>query len=373
LVEKQEFTTMEFTNNAPNAGSKGTSSQNVNLRQLSHGWNMSNHSVTLESQINYLETGLTLTTESTSEQEAEPVAEMQVEQEALTEDALEAIIKGVEDLNPTIPKLREETTEHPEEDVEEEVADNSTIIWWNCAGGILSKIDFLKNFLASNKPFIFFISEAEINSDNQNLVQIKGYDILLSNTINGEFEKSRSVCYIREDLTYNEIKIKNTISDIVAVEFEGTSYVGIYKGFKLPSGQTPNTFLAELLASLNYIVEKGGNVVIGGDFNIDLTKKSKSNELIDRWAIDNGLTQWIHEITRTRVTTKDNVLHIESSLLDHLYSNFELNHSLINSISDHVMIQISEKSKIKKKTKIKIRDWKDFDQGKLNKTLANKL
>jgi len=37
------------------------------------------------------------------------------------------------------------------------------------------------------------------------------------------------------------------------------------------------------------------------------------------------------------------------------------------------MIQISEKHKVKKKTKIEIRDWKDLDQGEFNKTLEYKL
>jgi len=127
-----------------------------------------------------------------------------------------------------------------EQGAEAEVAVSSRAIWWNCGGGLLSKIDFIKNYIKTNKPFLLFISEAEIRPENINLAQINGYDLLTASTFSGEFKKSRMTCYVDERISYKQIDIKSKISDIVALEFQGRTYVGVYKGFKLPTNVTRN-------------------------------------------------------------------------------------------------------------------------------------
>ncbi len=37
------------------------------------------------------------------------------------------------------------------------------VIYWNCAGGVKSKHDYIKQVINEEKPCVFFISESEIN------------------------------------------------------------------------------------------------------------------------------------------------------------------------------------------------------------------
>ncbi len=40
------------------------------------------------------------------------------------------------------------------------------VVFWNCGGGIRSKIDFIDDFIARNEPSVFFISENEIKPED---------------------------------------------------------------------------------------------------------------------------------------------------------------------------------------------------------------
>lgn len=69
----------------------------------------------------------------------------------------------------------------------------SSLMWWNCAGGVISKIDFIKDLCKTNKPrpLVVFISESNIDQHLVDLVKIDNFSILTAGTIqNG---KSRVV------------------------------------------------------------------------------------------------------------------------------------------------------------------------------------
>ncbi len=41
-----------------------------------------------------------------------------------------------------------------------------------------SKIDFIRMFISSNKPGIFFISESEISQKDLDILKVDGYDLV---------------------------------------------------------------------------------------------------------------------------------------------------------------------------------------------------
>ncbi len=53
------------------------------------------------------------------------------------------------------------------------------ILFWNCAGGIKSKIDYIIDFVKGKNLKLIFISEAEIDERDLALVKIPTFEIIL--------------------------------------------------------------------------------------------------------------------------------------------------------------------------------------------------
>jgi len=69
------------------------------------------------------------------------------------------------------------------------------ILYWNCANGIFSKRDIIKNYISTYKPELFFISEAEIDKNKEtNLLEHENYDLTFSKTLT-DTRKARICCY----------------------------------------------------------------------------------------------------------------------------------------------------------------------------------
>jgi len=127
----------------------------------------------------------------------------------------------------------------------------------------------------------------------------------------------------------------------VAFDTGNFSFVGIYKGFKLPTNMSQNDYVHSLLSCLTEVYVPYKKVIIGGDFNIDHNKHSPLTESIMDWSISLGLSQLIKTNTRTRIVTlQDQTQRKEESLIDHLYTNTLVNLKLLPSISDHLMIEV---------------------------------
>jgi len=72
------------------------------------------------------------------------------------------------------------------------------IVFWNCAGGLMSKIDYLKDLINEIEPCLIFISEAELKSiDLINACNLDGFCIEVSTT-----KKGRVCCFIKTSVKY---------------------------------------------------------------------------------------------------------------------------------------------------------------------------
>lgn len=201
-----------------------------------------------------------------------------------------------------------------------------SICWWNCAGGILSKFDYIKDFLKTNpiKPTILFIAEADKREHQLSLIQIEGYSIITALTL--AEGKSRVIGYINNSITnFKQIKISDPFVDIVGIDVSGYRFIGVYKGFKTPGNETLSSYFEKYMKELNKITKTERKVLIGGDFNVNLNHDTANKKDLDEWSTRTGLSQLITMNTQRRlVNLTMNETRIEESLIDHVYSNILL-------------------------------------------------
>jgi len=231
------------------------------------------------------------------------------------------------------------------------------IVFWNCCGGIKSKIDYIKNFLASNKPSILFISESEVAINDKDFIKVKDYDLLLSNTI-GKNSKARLACYILNSLNCNQVQIEDRL-DIIALDVQGTRIIGVYRPFKLTGDHNRLSFFHSIIKNLNMLSKTDKMLVVGGDFNVDLFKRSSNlNDLLN-WAINNGFIQLVRDFTWRRLVSGN----VQTSAIDHVYTNdLNLKLTLIPSVSDHDFLVVSKELVPLERHKTVLRDWRKYSK-----------
>ncbi len=97
------------------------------------------------------------------------------------------------------------------------------ILFWNCCGGLPSKINEIKLIIDKYGPEAFFIAESELTQINTPWCQIKGYNLLTSETT-----LSRIACYlvIGSSLTQTE---NSTDTQIIVLDDPKRRIVEIIK------------------------------------------------------------------------------------------------------------------------------------------------
>jgi len=74
------------------------------------------------------------------------------------------------------------------------------IYYWNCAAGLLKKIDYIKELITGNNVDIFFVAEAELKIDSDlSVLNMSGYDLIVSQTFISR-KKARLICYKKKDI-----------------------------------------------------------------------------------------------------------------------------------------------------------------------------
>jgi len=140
---------------------------------------------------------------------------------------------------------------------------NKNILYWNCASGIFNKIDVIKFKIQEQKPDVFFISEADLNEKmDLNLLGISEFTLATSKTFS-DVRKSRLCAYYNNSWTLNE-EFMSEKDELIILEHENLSIIGIYRPFKLLQGETATTNFLRLLAKIQDYLDKcqGKNVSI---------------------------------------------------------------------------------------------------------------
>jgi len=234
------------------------------------------------------------------------------------------------------------------------------VLNWNCANGIVHKMDEVRLIIEKYNPDLFFVCEAELKNDQLDLIQIQGYSLEISDSI--KLGKSRLIAYCKTD-TFNRItRLEGDSENVIVLETRTERFVGIYRGFK--------NYKQPGFDSLNYIfnllneaskTRKG--LLLIGDFNIDPGRdiSTPQGQLLESLLIDNGLAQLVNFPTRSRVVQRASGMHLEESMIDLVLPGGIDNLSVgsESTTSDHVLIVVDIKKLTipSKTTKRTIRDW----------------
>jgi len=185
-------------------------------------------------------------------------------------------------------------------------------------------------------PDIIFISEAEIKEGTK-WIALPNYHLVMSNTI--KYGKSRLACFSKVGIDFKHIKIECDDLEIIALENNHVRIIGAYRPFKQVAGNTLNTYLAKLLETLDTLSSTCKELIIGGDFNINLNKTSHERDSLDEWSMKNDLVQLVNDNTWERLVLKNESHVIKESRLDLVFSRAEIKVKLSDKLtSDHKVV-----------------------------------
>ncbi len=148
-----------------------------------------------------------------------------------------------------------------------------SIVHWNCAGGLMGKLDEIRVIIEKTTPKLIFISESEVrNPLHEQACQLSNYTMVTSHESSSMM--SRLICYTDSKVLFDR-KIELEGPDyleiiVIDCQTEKERYIGVYNPFKIPEGMSKSTYNKELLECLKIATITPMDVIIVGDFNIDV-------------------------------------------------------------------------------------------------------
>jgi hypothetical protein len=224
--------------------------------------------------------------------------------------------------------------------------------------GLTKHIDEIRYLLISNNFKILFLSEKFLNTDCSNcFYDIPGYSVVRNDRVGRR--GGGILCYVHHSLNFEELSIFNSVAESITLKVSS----GIAKSFIVTSLYRPPDSLVEWNEKFkDHVLECESvceEVLILGDFNINLLDNKIRNKWLDRVISPLSFTQLIFEPTR--------VVENSSTLIDHIYTNCPQNithTSVIKcALSDHFLIcatRITGVAKDTQRHKINFFDYSKF-------------
>ncbi len=165
---------------------------------------------------------------------------------------------------------------------------------------------------------------------------------------------------------------------IITLEDSGVGIASVYRTYKLTHKPSHNLALEEQISILTKFTSGHSSNIILGDFNLDYNKRNDPryhhrilfNKMIE-FEDQNDLLQMVKFNTWTR----NNVNHIQQSLLDHVYaSDIGLVDQItegLATVSDHcpVLVTLNQHASDATARKIWSRDWSKYNKEVLQSGL----
>jgi hypothetical protein len=119
------------------------------------------------------------------------------------------------------------------------------------------------------KPVLFFISKSEIKPNRDYAcLSIDGYDLEFSKNL--ENVMARTMAYVKKGSNYVRCKkLEGPGSETIVFSNGRTTVCGVYHPFKTLCKQTLTEAFDELLNNLNLVTRCSGELIIGGDWNVN--------------------------------------------------------------------------------------------------------
>ncbi|XP_057335423.1 uncharacterized protein LOC130676322 [Microplitis mediator] len=211
------------------------------------------------------------------------------------------------------------------------------------------------------------IEEHEINIDNYN--HVKMYS-----------ENKRTggvITYIRKDIKYEKVeKVGNVVVEENNIWMCNVRLKGKYDGiivsnvYHSPS-QSNGQFIKRLREEAENLIEKG-QVIVVGDFNIDVSKKTQYSKKLLKEMKSLGLKQRVKEHTRCTMNS--------NTVIDLVFSNVNIETNVLTRprITDHYMVEVVIPRRNKTagnnndNATVFRRDFSNYDSEKLMKVIDEK-
>lgn len=251
-----------------------------------------------------------------------------------------------------------------------------SVVFWNCANGLVPKLDFVEFYLNSIKPELMFVFESELKKDmDYSCLAIPRYDLHISKTLC--WGKARMVTYIKSDSKFKRCEnLEDGESELMVYTNNKVIISGVYRPFKTVNNHTQGSAFDKLLTSLDNVTKHHTELIIGGDFNVNWESSSCKKDALEEWCERSGLEQLVSGSTRRREVKKvDGEKYLQSSCLDLVFASSPVRTKIMPSASsDHDIVEVlfenhqSPKSMTKKVTTV---DWRKYSPLKAAQLLSN--
>jgi len=173
--------------------------------------------------------------------------------------------------------------------------------------------------MRESNPDIAFFQESEIPYEaNMQIFELGGYDVIVSDNR----PKRRLLCYIKSSMKYEFTTFANL--EMIKISTNQYDIYGLYRPFKLPSGQTNISYITNLISSIVDSRSRNKESIICGDINLDYNMKDHNqyhqSRIYETWLdfiTPLNLKQYVNDTTWHRIINGT----LKESILDHLYTS----------------------------------------------------
>ena len=204
------------------------------------------------------------------------------------------------------------------------------------------KTDYLHIFIHSNNTDVLCITESWLTHDiDDNEIKIEGYNLYRKDRDNG-MEHGGIVIYIKEGIDYNvdvNIDIDNDIEAIFTeINLPCTKPIILGTVYRQPDSNAEH--LSKLDQLLQSVTANYNEIIVVGDFNLDLYKPNYSKK-VNNLAKNSHFTQLINEPTRI---TQETSTILDLAFVSHpeMITTHGVHHL---GLSDHSLIYVVRKCK----------------------------
>jgi len=250
----------------------------------------------------------------------------------------------------------------------------NSVLYWNCCGGMASKIDSIKMIINDYQPDVFFIGESELKKDTPlDWFKIKGYEIIPS--LNYSNSKARLVVYHKSNLKVKIIHPKIQGLELIRLNMGKINVVGMYRPFL---SRANLSFRAELEALLKEVDSLSNEeLIICGDLNVNWIKDNAEKRILLSFMDNKSLVQPVKKATWRRTVTTNDKTDLRTSILDLVFHNTGAAVSVEDQwTSDHSLIKIqvdlSLQRNVVHRRKHWTRDWKKYDLNNVQEFISEK-
>lgn len=253
------------------------------------------------------------------------------------------------------------------------------IIYFNVQSLIANK-DQVESLVLKIKPLIIGLSETHLTNEIENWeVELQGYRICRVDSLSRH--TGGVILYIADYMEYKIIEtfIVNqyywSISACIVGGLLANTIINVtYSSPKTKKCDTVK-YLDDRLTLIESYIQLKTKVIIMGDFNVDLAKKTAYTNKMLKTIEGHGMTQIVKDFTRICAKkNKDNISTVSRTLIDYIIvSNEDTNDVFVNIldelISDHRIIGVKIKcngrhkiNRVNKTTGNKVIQFRDYNQ-----------